>query len=449
MAKKAAATGKAKRAKAKKVRRERAKVVGEKVAKKKKTTSTLTSSLSSIANKINKRSEKDYGYDVADQAFSDITDWITTTCTPLDVTLWGGYPRGRVIEIHGDPSVGKSTSMEAAFAGNQRVAGECVLIMSESCIDKKRMVREGIDMSRILFVEGNTVEDNILYIYDVLRAREEMDPEACRKNPLILGWDTPSNSQERAIWENPDKEFTGGMASKARTVRNALRTITPLAGRLNVSVFLLLQVHQKIGTPYAGKDTDCGGGPKFNASLRINARQKEKIESDDPEMTGIVSELTVIKSKAGCPPFRKCDVVIRSLTGIDNDMSMFLYLRSVPLCDHCPACGGKKAIVDAAGNRVWESMVWKTCPTCNGSGRVYRLFDKGQWTNIGVEGKDHNGNKTQWKYIVGWPPDPNIAFRDDDIRKVCDARPGLRTWMAEQCWAQCTKPEPPKIHPVE
>ena len=449
MAKKKAATGKAKRAKAKKVRRTRAKEIGEKVAKKKKSPSSLSSNLSSLATKINARSEKDYGYDVADQSYSDITDWITTTCTPLDVTLWGGYPRGRVIEIHGDPSVGKSTALEAAFAGNQRVAGECVLLMSESCIDRNRMVREGIDMSRILFVEGNTVEDNIIYIYDVLRHRETRDPDWCKAHPMILGWDTPSNSQERAKWDDPDKEYTGGMASKARTVRDALRTITPLAGRLNVSVFLLLQVHQKIGSIYAGKDTDCGGGPKFNASLRINARQKDKIESDDPLMVGIVSEFTIYKSKAGCPPFRKCDVVIRSMTGIDNDMSMFLYLRGVPLCDPCPTCGGKIATVDAKGQRVWSSMLWKTCPVCNGTGLVYRLFAKGATTNIGLEGKNEKGDKTQWRYILGWPQEPNIAFREDELRKILDARPGLRTWMAQQCWSQCTKPEPPLIHPVE
>lgn len=409
---------------------------------------SVQSSLTSLARTINKRSEGEYGYTAAGEFYSDITGWISTGCTPLDVTLWGGWPRGRVINIEGDPSQGKSTLMEAAMAQNHKVGGANVLLMSESCIDSQRMQREGVDLSSLLPLEIDTFEQGVFYIYDVLMARKKLDPAWCAKHPLLLAWDTPSNAQEQHIFENPEAAFDKGMASKARNVRSALRTIVPLAGRLNVTIMLLLQQHQKIG-PYGGKDVDCGGGPKFNASLRIHARQVEKLYvpgMNDREI-GIISLFDIRKSKAGCPPFRTLEAVIRSWDGIDNDASMFRYLRDSWAVDPCPVCGGKKA-TERNGQRVWESEAWKTCEQCNGTGSVYHLID-GNPANVCVEGKDSSGKNTQWRYIFGWPNEEKITTTDSTLRQTLDERPGLRTWMAEQCWLRCTRGEPAVFHPVE
>lgn len=407
---------------------------------------SVASSLTSLGNQINKRSVADHGYEAAGEYYSDITDWASTGCTPLDVMMWGGLPRGRIISIEGDPSQGKSTLMESVFAQNHRIDGGNILLMSESCLDAQRMQREGVDLTTLLPLEIDTFEQGVFYMHDALKQRETFDSAWCAKHPLVIGWDTPSNAQEQHIFDNPEDTFGQGMASKARSVRSALRTIVPLAGRLNVTILLLFQQHQKIG-PYAGKDIDCGGGPKFNASLRIQARQIERLVS--PTMTdreiGIISRFEIIKSKAACPPFRHCETVIRAWDGMDNDASMFRFLRDVPCVDPCPTCGGRMANSDRT---AWVSDTWKTCETCNGSGEVYHLIDK-QATNVCVEGKTSGGNATQWRYIFGWPGEEKITTTDADLGAALDARPGLRTWLAEQCWRRCSKPTPAIFHAVE
>lgn len=411
---------------------------------------TVKDSLKIMASRINARS-REYGFDAAGEFYSEIRDWITTTCTPLDVLLWGGIPRGRIIDIHGDPSMGKSTLLEAAFIGNQRVGGENVCLVSEGCLDVDRMVRCGLDLNNYLPVEMDSLEEGTKYILEVLNYRNELPPAYVNEHPLVIGWDTLSNSQERALVENPDDMYSQGMASKARNVRSMFRTITPLASRLNVTILFLFQRHARIGKGMQGKDTDCGGGPKYNASLRMHAKWSgEKLfkPSMEHKEIGIFSEFLVVKSKVGPPPFKSVTIPIRAWDGIDNDLAMFHFLRDSWATDNCPVCGGKVAIKDQNGKLVWESNDYLSCAQCNGTGYVFHLID-GSPSNVCIEGATAQGNATQWRYINGWPTEEKITFKDGELKKTLDDRPGLRTWMAEQCWKRCAKPNPPKIHPVE
>jgi len=440
-----------KKSAAKPTRKKRAaksKKTGEKPSARKRIPKSVASSLTSLASQINKQSQIEYGYKAAGAYYSDITDWISTGCTPLDVLLWGGWPRGRVISIEGDPSQGKSTLLESALAQNHLIGGANILLMSESCLDSQRMQREGVSLDTMLPLEIDTLEQGWFYIRDALVQRNEFDLKWCNEHPLVIGWDTPSNSQEQHIFENPDNMFGMGMTSKARSIRSALRTIVPMAGRLNVTIFLLLQQHQKIG-PYAGKDVDCGGGPKFMASLRVRARQVERIVSPtlvDREI-GIVSSFKILKSQAGCPPFRETEGVIRAWDGMDNDASMFRFLRSVPCVDPCPSCGGRVAET-VSGVRRWKSTNFRTCSQCNATGEVYHLID-GEQKKVYETGLTTSSNATQWRYIFGWPPEEKITTTDANLRQTLDERPGLRTWLAYQCWRCCSKQEPAMVHPVE
>lgn len=413
---------------------------------------TVRQSLSQLATKINERSGVNYGFASAGEFYSDITSWITTTCTPFDVMLWGGFPRGRIIDIHGDPSQGKSTLMEAVFIGNQRVGGENICLVSEGCLDTKRMGRCGLDLDSYLPVEMDTVEDGYHYILEVLKHRQALDPAYVLDHPTVLGWDTMSNAQERYLIENPDDAFGQGMASKARNIRQMLRTIVPLATRLNVTIILLFQTHARIGKGYSGKDTDCGGGPKFNASLRLHAKWSgEKLFKPGmaAQEIGIYSQFLMVKSRVGPPPFSNITIPIRAWDGIDNDLAMFNALREVWVTDSCPVCGGKIANTpDLSGKRFWLSESFKTCDQCNKTGSVFHLIG-GNPSTICIDGVSSAGNATQYRYIYGWPNEGKITFKEGELRGVLDARPGLRTWMAEQCWKQCAKPEPPVFHPVE
>lgn len=409
--------------------------------------------LQSMANRINARNKE---LPPAGEFLSDLTSWCSTTCVPLDVTLWGGVPRGRIVDIHGDPSNGKSSLMEAVLLGNQRANGVNMLVMSEACIDTRRMERSGLSMDNVLPVHPMSFEEGVFAIEDALQERMELQrahPDWCALHPLVIAWDTPSNAQERHIMEDPTEQFAAGMASKARNVRSALRSITPLAARTNTLILLLFQTHVKIGTQYYGaKDTDCGGGPKFSASLRIWARYRDKLFTPtmDDTKIGIISEYTIVKSKAGCPPYRSVELPIRSYDGLDNDLAMFNFLRNAWLTDPCTVCGGK--VPDPDGHLVWASEAWKTCEACNRTGKMFHLVDTGNGaapTYIAVEGKSSSGNATQWRYIYGWPNEEKITFKDSDIREAFDSRPGLRTWLAQKCWELCTKPEPAVFHPVE
>jgi len=415
---------------------------------------SVQAALNSLAGSINKKSVVDHGYEAAGEYYSDITEWVSTGCTPFDVQLWGGFPRGRVNSIEGDPSQGKSTLMESTFAENSKVGGINVLLMSESCLDYQRMQRQGILMDSLLPLTIDTFEQGVFYIHDTLKQRETFDLAWCKEHPLIIAWDTPSNAQEQHIFDDPEATFAAGMASKARSMRGSLRTIVPLAGRLNVTLILLFQQHQKIG-PYGGKEVDCGGGPKFNASLRVTATSYKSDNIFSPTISdqdiGIVSKFYINKSKAGCPPFREADSIIRSWDGIDNDASMFRFLRESWVVDPCPTCGGK---IPDYETMKWEKDAWRSCEACNKSGDVFRLLDLGdgkgpQPQHVCAEGQTVTGSATQWRYIYGFPGEEKITTTEAELHDALDARPGLRTWMAQQCWKRCSKPEPAVFHSVE
>jgi len=417
---------------------------------------SVASALSSLQESINARSSAaELGYKAAGQFHSDITNWLSTGCTPSDVGMWGGWPRGRIMTIEGESSQGKTTMLESAMAQNEKVGGINILVTSEHSIDRQRMMREGLTDKSLMVVEVDTLEQGFSYIYDTLMNRISWGEDFSRQHPLVIGWDTPSNAQEQNIFDDPDAMFSEGMASKARKVRSILRSIGPLSSRLGATLFLLLQKHKKIGN-YGGTEVDCGGGPKYNATFRMQMRVVDRIFTPgiDDRNIGVVSMMELYKSKGSAPPFRSSEIVIRSWDGVDNDASMYRFLRDVYVVDPCPVCGGKIPIVDESGKLVWKSLSFRMCTQCNGSGEVFRLIDRGDGkgaspTKICADGLSSAGNATQWRYIFGWPGEDKITTTEKDLRSTFDARPGLRTWLAEQCWRMCSKPEPAKFHPVE
>lgn len=407
---------------------------------------SVQDSLLALSRTINSHSQKQWAFEAAGQWYSDFNDWISTTCVPLDVLLWGGIPRGHFTDIHGDPSQGKSTLLEGCIIGNQRRGGASVVLMSEHCFDKDRMKRAGVDFNNLLPVEIESLAQGTQYIFDALQQRLEFPPEWNHAHPLLIAWDTPSNAQEEDIRLDPSNIFSQGMASKARSVRSLFRSIQPLAGRLGVTVVFLFQMHAKIGQAYVGKDTDCGGGPKYAASLRLHARQIEKIFTPTmaDELIGIKSEIKIVKSKCGPPAFRSVLVPMRGMTGLDNDLAMFDFCQDLFVVDTCATCGGKVPTIDKkTGKLAWESEAFRTCDPCNRSGEIIHLFGgDAPMRKICSQGVSSNGNATAWRYICGWPQEPEICFNESQLKVTFDNRPGLRQWLADQCTRKCSKPTP-------
>lgn len=331
-----------------------------------------------------------------EKAYCLINDWITTTCVPLDCLLWGGIPRKRITEIFGHNSEGKSSLLERLFLGNQLAGGYNALILSEGSIDPERMQRQGVDLNSMLLSEIGSFEEGVYLIGEIFNKIER--DEFLKGIPVLIGWDTISNSEEESK-RKTGNPYAEGMASKARNIRAALRHITPQLGRLNVTMVFISQTHATLGDMFGpGFSTDGGGGIKFNASLRLWIKRTAiiKPESKDEvlpyDKIGIWSSCRIEKSKCGPPPFRSVEFPIRSFSGIDNDLAMYEYVKDFPAYDRF-----NKPI----------------------------FFKNEQAPLI----KDHHRRK-----LFGMPGNEDLTFSKEDVPSGEFFKiPGVRQYLADQC----------------
>jgi RecA/RadA recombinase len=357
-------------------------------------TANLTDALKQMSVGMNSISKSMKGCDSTfvlgtDVSYAQIKSWVSTTCVPLDAILWGGFPRKRVIELFGHPSEGKSTLLESCFLGNQLAGGYNVLILSEGSIDQDRMKRQGIDLDRMVLSEIDSFEEGvhlIVKVFENIRTNEFL-----HNVPVVIGWDSLSNSQEEDV-RKTGNPYAGGMSSKARNIRRAMRLITPQLGRLNATLIFLSQTHQTIGQMYGpGFAVDGGGGVKFNASLRIWVKKMQTIVHPDPFEIGIMSNCKIEKSKCGPPPFREVTVVFNSFRGLDNDGTMYNTLSLTP-----------------AKDPQGQPIMYKNEPA----------------NVIHTSGS--------WKKLFGMPGEPEITFYERDFRSLME-KPGVRQYMSDAC----------------
>jgi recombination protein RecA len=216
---------------------------------------------------------------------------ISSGALTLDLALGGGLPRGRVIEIYGPESSGKTTLVLHAIAEVQRQGGIAAFVDAEHALDPTYAARLGVDIENLLVSQPDTGE-MALEIVDQLVRSMAVD---------IVAIDSVAALVPRAEIEGEMGDSHMGL--QARLMSQALRKITGSIGRSNCIVVFLNQLRQKIGVTYGSPETTTGGTAlKFYASVRLDIRRIQTLKRGTEEYGNRV-KVKVAKNKIA-PPFR-------------------------------------------------------------------------------------------------------------------------------------------------
>lgn len=254
--------------------------------------------------------------DDSDGAPTNVNGWISTGTAMLDVAVsnrpYGGLPVGRITEITGLEQSGKSLLSAHLLAETQKQGGVAVLIDTETAVSREFFDAIGVDVSKLLYVNVDTVEDIFETIDTIIEKVRTSDKE--RLVTIVV--DSVAAASTKKEME-ADYEKDGYATDKAIIISKAMRKITNVIGRQKIAVIFTNQLRQKLGVMFGDPWTTSGGKAlAFHASVRIRLKNMGQIKSGD-KIIGIKVRAQVIKNRLG-PPLRSADFDIYFDSGIDN-----------------------------------------------------------------------------------------------------------------------------------
>ena len=218
---------------------------------------------------------------------------VSTGSLGLDIALGvGGLPRGRIVEIYGPESSGKTTLTLQTIAQMQKLGGTCAFIDAEHALDVGYAQKLGINLSELLISQPDTGEQAL-----------EITETLVRSNALdVIVVDSVAALVPKAEIEGDMGDSLPGL--QARLMSQALRKLTASINRTNTLVIFINQIRMKIGVMFGSPETTTGGNAlKFYASVRLDIRRTGSIKSGD-EVIGNETKVKVVKNKIA-PPFKE------------------------------------------------------------------------------------------------------------------------------------------------
>ena len=286
----------------------------------------LASSLADNLNKQFKDTKVAYFLDCSDTTPTDIKDFVSTGSTLLNLAISnkpnGGIAVGRITEINGLESSGKSLIGAHILAETQRKKGVAVYMDTETSVSREFLETIGIDVSNMLYIHLETIEDIFEAIEQIVVKIRESD-----KDRLVTILVDSLAAATTKVELEADFEKDGWATSKAIIISKAMRKITQMIGRQKIALVFTNQLRQKLGVMFGDPWTTSGGKAlPFHASTRIRLKNLGQIKDTKKNTIGMKMRAQVIKNRLG-PPMRHADFNLYFESGIDDDGSWLQVLK--------------------------------------------------------------------------------------------------------------------------
>lgn len=303
-----------------------------------------------LIKSLNKEHGAKVAYNLAyDSSPTHVNRWISTGSKQLDYIIAnrpnGGLPEGRIVEIFGPPSIGKSHIAIQIARSTQAMGGIVVYIDTENATSVENLGLLGVDISkRFVYVDTHCTEEVLSIAESTILKAKAMDKDV----PVTIIWDSVAATSPKAeLVGDYDKDSIG---LQARAISKGMRKITGVIANQNVLLICLNQIRTKIGVMYGDPTTTPGGKAiPFHSSVRIKLGAGQRIENKNKEVVGIHVSAKTIKNKVA-PPFRDCKFEIHFGIGIKEHEQLFDLLRK----HGSESIDGKE--IEISGSGSWKTL---------------------------------------------------------------------------------------------
>lgn len=252
---------------------------------------------------------------------------ISTGCFSLDEAIGGGIPEGRIIEVFGPESSGKSTIAQHIVAEAQKLGGTCAYIDVEHSLDPEYAKNIGIDIDKLYITQPDNAEQALDILESLVRS--------CSISVVVV------DSVSALV---PQAELDGDMGQshmglQARLMSQAMRKLTGIISKSNTIVVFINQIRNKIGVFFGNPETTSGGNAlKFYSSIRLDVRKTKQL-TEGNEIVGNEVKVKVVKNKVA-PPFKIAEFKI-------------MYGEGISVIDDIIDTGLARNILEKKGNTLY------------------------------------------------------------------------------------------------